>query len=263
MDSDDSLADIKPKQLKNRYDDRTNEVSVDSHRNEIGELKTFWKWSMKKGYVIRSPAESIEPQGRRKKGKPQLRRSEARLFFDKAFSLAQRGDEGALAVMSILIMGLRSSEILDRCVRDVDVDEDGVLLWIDEGKTSSARRYHEVPEPVASLLAAQVANRGPKEWLFPANTQTGHRRLEWPRDVTHKICESIGLPLVTPQGLRGTWATLIREAGVSSHILARELGHADDRVTKQHYLATGSDDRARTRKMLRVIAGGSRELGMK
>lgn len=85
-------ADVTIARLKKRYAERREQVAVDSHRNELNESKTFWRW----------------------------------------------------------------------CVRE------GVLLWIDEGKTPSARRYHDVPQPVAGLLAARVEGWDPKSWLFPA-----------------------------------------------------------------------------------------------
>ncbi|HUU03006.1 MAG TPA: tyrosine-type recombinase/integrase [Myxococcota bacterium] len=253
------VAGVTTTRLKRRYAERQEQVAVDTHRNELNESKTFWRWCVRERYVGSSPAEDIEPQGRRKRGKFQLRRSEARALFAEAHRLAEsEGDERALAVLSILCMGLRSGELLDRRARDVDVGPEGVLLWIDEGKTPSARRYHEVPDPVAGLLAARVAGLDPKSWLFPADTASGHRRLEWMVSATKRLCLASKVPVVTPHGLRGTWATLSSEAGVASHVVARELGHSSPLVTKRHYIAPGSDDRTRTRKMLRVVSGGTR-----
>jgi integrase len=247
-------------QLQKRYDERQEEVAVDSHRNELGVTKTFWRWCVREGFVNRSPAEDIEPQGRRKRGKLQLRRSEARALFTEALRQADsEGSERALAVLAQLTMGLRSGELLERKVRDVDIGPDGVLLWIDEGKTPSARRYHEVPDPVAGLLAARAAGRDPQSFLFPGDTPSGHRRLEWMVYAVKRLCLDAGVPVVTPHGLRGTWATLSSEAGVVSHVVARELGHASPFVTKRHYIAPGSDDRARTKKVLKVISGGARD----
>ena len=54
-------------------------------------------------------------------------------------------------------------------------------------------------------------------------------------------------------------ATLTREAGVSSHAVSKELGHADYEVTRQHYTAPGVDERARAKGMLRVVDGGRKD----
>ena len=205
--------------------------------------------------VRSSPAEKVKPIGRRRRGKPQLRRGEARAVFATASELASDGDEGALAVLAILCLGLRSNELLMRIVRDVDVDLDGVLLWIDEGKTASAVRHMEIPDPLAEMLAEKVAGREPNEWLFPAETETGHRRRNWLQGAVRRICELARVPKITPHGLRGTWASLTSEAGVAAHIVSRELGHASLQITRRHYTRQGATDRARTKRMLKVVKG--------
>ena len=164
---------------------------------------------------------------------------------------------GGLAALSILMLGLRSSEILLRRVRDVDAGPDGVLLWIDFGKTEEAKRYMEVPEPLAGLLVHQAQNREPAEYLLPSPVNRGqpcHRN--WLLKVVRNLCQLAGVPRVCVHGLRGTWATLTAERGVSSKILAREMGHTSDAVTKGHYIQPGAIERAKARRMLRVIGGG-------
>lgn len=242
--------------LKKHYSKRCAEVAVDTHRNELNEVKSFWRWCEEQSIVRRSPAEKIRPVGRRRRGKPQLRRSEARALFQAAARLAAEGDEGALATLAVLCLGIRSSELLKRRVRDVDVDRDGVLLWIDEGKTAAAVRHLEVPEPLAGLLAERVRGRAQVDWLWPAGTKTGHRRREWLQGAVRRLCRLAGVPRVTPHGLRGTWASLTSEAGVAAHIVSRELGHANQQITRQHYTRRGADERARTKRMLEVFEGG-------
>ncbi|HEY3352038.1 MAG TPA: hypothetical protein VGQ83_02220 [Polyangia bacterium] len=61
---------------------------------------------------------------------------------------------------------MRASEVIHRKVRDVDVGPDGVLLWIDAGKTDAAKRFFDVPEPLASLLTKLAKDRKTNEWLF-------------------------------------------------------------------------------------------------
>jgi hypothetical protein len=64
--------------------------------------------------------------GRRKRGKEQLRVSEARTFIDTCRQLGERRDAGAIAAMTALLLGLRASEVTDRVVRGLD--DDGQLL---------------------------------------------------------------------------------------------------------------------------------------
>ncbi len=248
-DPDELVKEMTAGKLAARYRQRVDKISVDGHRNELKEVKAFWRW-------MRQPiADKIEPVGRRKRGKPQLRRSEARKLYEVLYKRMGL-DEGALAVMCILLLGVRSCELLARKARDIDVSDDSVLLWIDEGKTRSASRHIELPAPIAIMLARRVRNLQPADWLWPGKTITGHRRHSWLIDACKRLCEIAEVPVITPQGLRGTWSTLTREAGTSSAVIAADMGHASDVVTKQHYIKAGADERAKTRRMLKVVDGG-------
>ena len=254
-----AISDVTAYRLRKRYERRCEEVAVDTHRNELAEVKTFWRWCVKCKLVSRSPAEKIEPLGRRKKGKKQLRRSEARRFFIRALELADRGHDGAIGVMAVVMLGLRSSELRLRTVRDLDVDEDGVLLWIDRGKTEAAVRYLEVPEPLAGYLVDQAGEREDDAWLFPSRkSSSGHREKTWLLKVVKRICREAEVPEITPHGLRGTWATLTTEAGVAGHLVARELGHTSPSTTTKHYTKKGAVERSRSRRMLTVLEGGKK-----
>jgi integrase len=252
------VSDVTPNQLKKRYQKRSKEVSADTHRNELSEVKTFWNWCAKNNYVTKSPAQNIEPVGRRRKGKKQLRRNEAAQFSAKAIELAQAGDEGAVAVLAALTLGLRSSEILARKVRDVDEGKSNVLLWIEDGKTEAATRHMEVPPPLSGYLVRKAADKSDDDWLFPADSESGHRSRTWLLRNVKRLCKAAGVPVVCVHGLRGTWATMATDAGTAAHVVARELGHTNPEVTRQHYTKRGATERAKARRVLKVVEGGMR-----
>ncbi|HOX45185.1 MAG TPA: site-specific integrase [Myxococcota bacterium] len=255
LDEDQAIADVTEGQMKKTYQERASHLAADSHRGELAVVKTFFNWAVAQELITRSPAEKVEPVGRRRRGKAQLRKGEAKAFAAKALLMAQGGDDGALAALAALILGLRSSELRLRQVRDVDESDEGVLLWVDAGKTEAARRFMEVPEPLAGLFLGLVGTRAKEDWLFPsAAAGTGHREATWLRKAVRRVCKAAGVPRVCPHGLRGTWATLTTDAGVAAHVVARELGHTNPSVTKEHYTERGADDRARTRK-LHLVAG--------
>ena len=118
-------------------------IAVDTHRNALGETRTFGKWCVKQGYLSRNPWAEVEGVGKRRRGKLQLRVDEARTWLKKALELAEQGDDGAVAAMMTLLLGLRASEVIKRVGRDVD--SQGTLLWIDCSKTPAGRRVVEVP----------------------------------------------------------------------------------------------------------------------
>ena len=173
--------------------------------------------------------------------------------------MAETGDDGGIGVMAVVMLGLRSSELRLRTVRDLDVDEDGVLLWIDEGKTEAAERFMEVPEPLAEYLVQLAGDRDDEEWLFPSTrSSSGHREKTWLLKVVKRICADTKVPTICAHGLRGTWATLTTDAGVAGHVVARELGHTSQTTTKKHYTKKGAADRAKSKRMLKVLEGGKK-----
>jgi integrase len=251
-----SVADVTPKQISDFYANRSQQVATDTHRNELAEVKTFWRWLIKIGRVRKSPAEDVEPVGRRRKGKKQLRVGEAQSFFKAADKLAAKGDEGAMAALAVILLGLRSGEIRKCRVRDIDITADRVLLWVTEGKTAAAERFMELPYPLDEYLVEQAGDRHPEAWLFPAQHRSGHRGASWLRRNVRKLCDLARVPRVSVHGLRGTWATLTTDAGVAGHVVSREIGHTNQATTKGHYIASGATQRATSRRMLRVVQGG-------
>ena len=74
--------------------------------------------------------------------------------------------------------------------------------------------------------------------------------------TVRRICKAAGVPIISVHGLRGTWATLTTDAGVSGHVIARELGHTSYATTMAHYTKKGTIEQAKVRRMLKVVEGG-------
>jgi hypothetical protein len=81
-------------------------LAVDSHRNILAEAKSFLKWCVGKQWIARNPLEEVTGVGRRRHGKAQLRIDEARRWQAKALQFADHGEEGAVAAMMSLLMGM-------------------------------------------------------------------------------------------------------------------------------------------------------------
>lgn len=241
-------------------------IAVDTHRNALGEARTFGKWSVKMGHLRRNPWDGIEPIGRRKKGKKQLRVDEARRFVAKCLEL---GDDGAVAALCCLLLGLRASEVIERVGRDVD--DGGRLLWIDRAKTESGKRVVEVPELLREALSTLALGHGPGRKAPRGRASNGEvalvspgerevRRLFsgsrfWLRDQVERICVAADVPVVCPHGLRGTHASLAMAAGSSSALVAASMGHSPE-VMLAHYAQPGAVASGAQERLLKVLAGG-------
>lgn len=221
-------------------------LAVDSHRAYLAEARSLARWAVKNRLLRLNPVAEIEGIGRRRQGKEQLRREEARRWLDKAHELAQKGEAGAVAAMMTLLLGLRASEVISRVVRDLD--DGGRLLWIPHSKTPAGKRTLRIPDEIQPYLRELARDKLPLALLF------GHHLRDWPREWVQRICKLAKVPIVTAHGMRGLHATLAIEEGATPDLVARSLGHEHASMTMRAYAAPGSAESARQGRTLRLLA---------
>lgn len=242
--------------------------SVDSHRQTLAQVRTFLAWCIERDWIRgENPAADVKGVGKRRpRGKSlgkdgnELRTKQARLWYEMAVYRAHRGDEGAIAALVALLLGMRASEIVSRRVADLDEDQAaGDLLWIPCSKTAAGRRTLEVPEVLRPYLVACAKDKAPERYIFEAEFTDGaskpHWR-DWIRDNVHRICGLAEVPKVTAHAMRGLLATLTHERGVQGHLIAQMLGHEDERMSTTAYARPGSAQVGVNRRGLVLLDGG-------
>lgn len=239
--------------LQECYRRRIDSVRPDTHRRELGETKTFLRWCSKRGWLMNMRVDElllVEPEGAMSRGsdsKPQLRIDEARLWSKSAIEMIVDHGEGPLGALLCLVLGLRAGEV--RRLHTRDVDDDGHVLWVDGTKSESARRRLDVPEFLRPLLLNQIRQaKGPSLWKYKGNN--------WVYKWTQRICERAGIPIVCAQSMRGLHASLSREAGVTGHHVAKQLGHSSEQMHLLAYADAGAVKRGDQRRVFKVIQGG-------
>lgn len=222
-------------------------LAVASHRTYLASARGLLVFCVEQHWLRQNPMIDVKPVGRVRRGKLQLRMDEARILVSKCIERAQLGDDGAMAVLLGLLLGLRADEIATRAVRDID--DDGRVLWVAEladgwrPKTACGRRAVGIPEPLRPLLVARCQNKSPEAWLFSRHNGSRYSR-DWTRSATRRLCKLAGVPLVCAHALRGQHATIAIQEGVSPHIVAAALGQESPRVTLNAYAAPGSQQLA-------------------
>jgi integrase len=180
------LEDLTAKQCDDLYAALMKDVAVDTHRNALSAAKLFGSWCVEKGWIPASPLAGVKPIGERNRGKKQLRIDEARKLVDLCITKANAGDDAAVGVLTALLLGVRASEITDRVVRDLD--DDGRLLWIEQGKTKRSRRTLEVPALLRPYLIAMAKGRPPDDQLFGRRGTKRARATHWVTHWFHACC---------------------------------------------------------------------------
>ncbi len=233
-------------------------LSAASHRFDLWSAQVFYRWASQYGYVGASPFRDVKPVGKLNAGKTQLRIEEARRFTSAAVSyFEEKRHPLAIGALLALTMGLRTSEVLERVVRDLD--DGGRYLWIDAGKTVNARRHLEVPEVVQPFLLQLAEGRRPDDLLFGSRKSGGphHKQKMW--EMVRRLCQRADVPSVCTHSLRGLWATLAVQSGAASHVVAANLGHNSFAVTQRHYAQGSAVTNAATARVLGAL--GSRAAG--
>lgn len=217
--------------------------AVDTARNTLNQAKTFVRWMIGMGWSkVADPLGKIVPNGRRKRGKPQLVGiDESKRFLATALELGRGGDAGATAAAVALLMGLRASEITDRTVRELD--DGGRILLITRAKTEAGVRRLMVPEVLQPLLGELAKGKASDARLFPFNRHGVLR-------AVGRVCKAAGVTVVPAHGLRGTHATLAVGVGLSAPAVAAALGHESFVTTARHYARAEAIDDARAARVL-------------
>lgn len=256
---DASLRSVTPQRAQTLYDQERarvtkfgRPVSVATHRLLLRSTKRFFRWVVSKGYLAANPFEKVEPIGKINSGKRQLTKDEAIKLTDILAADAERGDEAALALLTQLFLGLRSSEILLRNVRDLD--DNGRILSIPFGKSKNARRRLEIPERLRALLLRQAEGKAPTALLFGAERAEPFATDKlW--DKLQRYCKNHGLPRVCPHSLRGLHSTLALDAGISANAVAAALGHGSFAVTARHYADPNTLRNTTVRRFAETLEG--------
>jgi integrase len=156
------------------------------------------------------------------------------------------GEDHGLVVRLLAYTGLRWGELAALSVASVDLlrrrlqitravaEADGQLNW----KSPKDHERRSVPFPVflAAELGEQMAGKGPKDLLFSASNGGTLRVSLWRPRVFNVARDSLAdFPMVTPNDLRHTAASLAVSAGGNVLTLARMLGHEDPSLTLKTY----------------------------
>lgn len=237
-------------------------LAADTHRNVLAQTKSFLAWCVQQHWLRENPLADVHGIGKRRpRGKSlgkdgsTLRVREARAWYKKALDLADGGDEGAVAALVALLLGLRASEIVSRRVGDVDEDEAvGDLLWIPCSKTPAGRRTLEVPAELRGPLLVCCEGKASERYIFEADDGLPHWR-DWVLANVHRICDLAKVPRITAHALRGLNATIAADRGLNGHLIAAHLGHEDERTTKHSYAEPGSFAAGERKRSLAVLNG--------
>jgi integrase len=221
-----------------------------------GMSRTFMRFCARRRFVKQPHLEPLTGVGSRRRGsKPQLRQSEAQTWLATAMKQVTDGDTGALAAAMLLLTGLRAGELTERLGRDVD--SDGRVLWVSDGKNEASNRPVKIPALLADCLWQRAKAVGPAGRLFAGGKLDCKKsRIDAVSRKVQQICKLSGLHRVTSHGLRGSFASLALLVNVAPDQIAAALAHSSfDGMTRRHYADPAALATAEQERVLVAVTG--------
>jgi integrase len=134
-------------------------------------------------------------------------------------------------VVAALLTGARYGELAAMTAGDYGRDTGTVYVGRSKGKP----RHIYLSDEGQGLFEAAAAGKAPGDFLFPRTDGTAWQHSHQFRPMriactAAKITPAIGFHI-----LRHTYASRLAVKGVSSAVIAAQLGHADTRMTERHY----------------------------
>ena len=232
-------------------------------------LAVLWRW------LADNPANRVLPPAYHARRKALWNREELATF------LAGTQDHWLQPLwMVALASGCRIGELLALTWQDVDLSAATISVnkagqhiagqWVvSTPKTASGARTLTLPPEGLAALRRQKAQQA--QWRLQAGPEWTPSGLVFTGDTgkplhasdvanaMRKQCLRLGLPPVTPHGLRHLHASLLLAQGLPVPAVSARLGHANPSITMAVYAhAIGKGDAAAAEAIGRVLAGGGR-----
>jgi integrase len=213
------LATLSPSKAKDLYQSLSG-LAVDTRLNMLALAKSFSRKARESDWTEKLLLADVKGEGRRHCGKAKLSLDESRKYLATCLVQATSSDpqvkQAAIAACMPLVFGLRSGEVLNRQVKDID--DNGRILRITSSKSRAGIRSLQVPDWFRPYLIDLTKGLKPEERIFSREKTWLHRHVI-------NICKLAGVSRVVPHGLRGTHGDLALVAAATPLQVSQALGH--------------------------------------
>lgn len=209
-------------------------------------LKFLTMWAVKRGTLTAAPwrVPMLKVQ---KRPRAILPLDVARTWFDAVDDAAKRMPAIATAVRLMFGLGLRESECATARWEWVDWQRATYTPGITKGREAE-------PVPMPAWLLEHLMSQRQAQGLIVAKLDGQEFKSGFARQVMRRANATCTLKGITPHRLRGTFATLLSEAGVPVQTIQRVMRHKSP-VTTMGYLEKNLDLAARAAEQIGANAG--------
>jgi integrase len=170
-------------------------------------------------------------------------------------ALEKHPDQQAADIFRLcLLSGCRSGEAMSARWEAIDLTAG---TWTKPGSTTKQNTTHITPlsAPARALLSA-LRKRTNSEWVFPADSATGHRvaiQKSW-----LALCKAARISGLRIHDMRHGFASQLASSGASLPLIGSLLGHANPITTSRYAHLFDDPQREAVERVGRIVAGGGR-----
>lgn len=194
-----------------------------------------YRWAWETGVIGHDPSAGVR-RPRRPRAAPRLWLGPEDLSLLLAESRAESPQVGAL-VHLLGLCGLRTSELVRARVEDAHSYDGRQVLHLHRAKNTCSQ-WMPLPAPVAGQVERAVGGRAAGSLLARSDGRPWSAVMI--RRALYALEDELGLPHVTPQGLRVGAITLALRAGVDERVVMISAGHTSSAQTARYDAARTS-----------------------
>ena len=163
----------------------------------LGHAARFFEWAKSRRYVEQNPFDGVRPVGLLVGGPAPLSLDQARILAAVALQQAHQ-DPGALGALLILVLGLRSAEVLPLRVQDIDPD----AQWLRIASKQGVPRMVPIPELLRPCVHGALAGKSPEALLLGAGRTGRTRPHNFLWRALQRLCRQARVSPTCPRSLR-------------------------------------------------------------
>ena len=181
--------------------------AVNTRYTVLGHAFRFFDWAKSHRYVERNPFDGVRPVGLLGPGPAPLTLERARTLAAVTLHGAAN-DPGALGALLILVMGLRSGQVLSLRVADVDLDQRRLKISI----AADRSRTVLIPDLLLPCLRAAQTGKLPDALLIGPGRTGKVRPHNFLWRAVQRLCKQAGVTSTCPRSLRKLHFQLVQTA---------------------------------------------------
>jgi integrase len=198
-----------------------------------------------------NPAKGVERNAEQKRKRYPSAAERERLIT----ALEAHADQQAADIIRLcLLTGCRSGESMAARWDQIEI---AAGIWSKPGSSTKQKTDHVVPlSAPAKRLLAELRQGSNSEWVFPADSKSGHRDTVW--KAWRAICKAAKINGLRTHDLRHGFASQLASTGASLPLIGSLLGHNNPATTARYAHLYDDPQREAVERIGKLITGARR-----